>query len=258
MLIDTHAHLDDKRIYPDIANLASQMRSDNLESIITVGCDDKSNKKCFEIAQSYDNIYCAAGIHPHEALTASPQSYELIAKLCADRKTVALGEIGLDFYYDFSPREVQERVFLEQLDLAYQLKIPVILHLRDAYQVMHRLLKDNKAKLAYGALLHCYSGSKEMLAEYVKLGLYASFGGSVTFKNAVEKPEVLKSVPADMFVLETDAPYLTPEPFRGRTNLPKYVNYVAERCAQILGVEKSEIEEITTKNAKAFFGKLPR
>jgi TatD DNase family protein len=151
---------------------------------------------------------------------------------------------------------VQQKVFLEQLELAHFLKIPAVIHLRDAFLLMYNLLKENKNLLEYGAVLHCFSGSKEMLKEYLKLGLFVSYGGSITFKNAVDKPDIVRSTPLDMFMLETDCPYLTPVPFRGKTNYPKYVNLVKEKVAEMLNKSSEEIDEITTKNAKTFFAKI--
>lgn len=255
-MIDTHAHLSDERIFPHIEEIISSMEEDGLTDIITVGYDIKSSLDCFEISQKYPNVYFSAGIHPHDAKDAKKEDYEVIQELAKNNKMVAIGEIGLDFYYDLSPRNVQERVFLEQLELAHFLKIPAILHLRDAYQVMLNLLKNNKNLLEYGAVLHCYSGSYEMLKEYLILDLFVSYGGSITFKNAVDKPKIVKNTPLDRFFLETDCPYLTPEPFRGKTNFPKYVNFVGKKVGEILEKDSTEIDEITTKNAKAFFAKI--
>jgi TatD DNase family protein len=255
-MIDTHAHLNDEKIFPEIDSIISSMKQDNLSKIITVGCDTKTSLECFEISQKNTDIYSVVGIHPQEASSATNADYELFAKLSQNEKVVAIGEIGLDFYYETSPRNIQEKVFIEQLDLAHSIKIPVVIHLRDAYQVMLNLLKDNKNKLEYGMLLHCYSGSKEMLKEFLKLGAYISYGGSVTFKNAKDKPEIVKNTPLDRIVLETDCPYLTPDPFRGRVNYPKYVNIVKEKVAGFLGKDSEEIDEITTKNAKNYFAKI--
>ncbi|HKL73365.1 MAG TPA: TatD family hydrolase [Clostridia bacterium] len=255
-MIDTHAHLNDARLFPEIENIVSSMQKDNLSKIITVGYDLQSSKESYTLSKTYPDIYSVVGIHPHDAKTAKREDYEYFSKLSNDEKVVAIGEIGLDFYYDLSPRDVQERVFLEQLELAHCLKLPAVIHLRDAYQVMLNLLKDNKRLLEYGAVLHCYSGSKEMLKEYLKLGLYVSFGGSITFKNAMDKPSIVASTPLDMFMLETDCPYLTPVPYRGKTNYPAYVNLVKEKVADILAKENAEIDQITTKNAHTFFAKI--
>lgn len=255
-MIDTHAHLNDKRLYPEIESIANSMSKDNLSNIITVGYDRESSELCYKISKTYPDIYSVVGIHPHDAKSATQGDYEYFSSLIKDEKVVALGEIGLDFYYDYSPRDIQQRVFLEQLELAHFLKMPTVIHLRDAYQLMYNLLRDNKNLLEYGAVLHCYSGSKEMLLEYLKLGLFVSYGGSITFQNAVDKPDIVKSTPLDRFMLETDCPYLTPVPYRGKTNYPAYVKYVKEKVAEILKKDSDEIDEITTKNAKTFFAKI--
>ncbi len=253
MIIDSHAHLNDEKLLPYVDEIVSGMKSDNIKAIINVGYDRESSETSYLLAKKYPDIYAAVGIHPHDASKATIDDYNRFADLIKDKKVVAIGEIGLDFYYDYSPREVQEKVFLEQLDLAYNMHAPTIIHLRDAYQLMYNLLKENKHKLAYGAVLHCYSGSKEMLKEFAKLDLYFSFGGAVTFKNATEKPEILRSMPIEKLMLETDCPYMTPVPYRGKINLPKYINLVSEKVAEILGMDREDLERITVKNTERFF-----
>lgn len=253
MIIDSHAHLNDEKLLPCVEEIVSSMASDNIKAIVNVGYDRESSETSYILAKKYPDIYAAVGIHPHDASKATKNDYARFSKLIEDKKVVAIGEIGLDFYYDLSPRDVQERVFLEQLDLANNLHAPAILHLRDGYQLMYKLLKENKHKLCYGAVLHCYSGSKEMMIEFAKLDLYFSFGGAVTFKNATEKPDIIKSMPIDRLMLETDCPYMTPVPHRGKVNLPKYINLVSEKVSQILGMDREELETITVKNTQRFF-----
>lgn len=253
MLIDTHAHLNDERLFPELGKIVSEMTADGLEYIITVGCDRESSEACLEISERNERIFSAVGIHPHDAKNAKAEDYLFFEEAMRSEKCLAVGEIGLDYHYDFSPREVQKRVFCEQLELAYSLKAPVIIHLREAYGDMLELLKENSQKLYYGTLIHCYSGSRETLREVLKLGAVISFGGSVTFKNARSSIEVAAAVPEDSFVLETDCPYLTPEPYRGRVNYPKYVEFAARKLAEIRGTSFEEIAKITTNNAKRFF-----
>ncbi|MDI9487624.1 MAG: TatD family hydrolase [Bacillota bacterium] len=254
MLIDSHAHLNDKRLIDEVEDIVRDMPKDNLEAIINVGYDYESSKVSVELANRFSNVYAAVGIHPHDAKYAAKSHYEFFEKAVKDEKVLAIGEIGLDFYYDHSPRDIQEKVFLEQLDLAHSLKKPAIIHLRDAYRPMYNLLKENIHKLEYGAILHCYSGSAEMLKEFAKLGLYFSFGGAITFKNAKNKPEVIRQTPIDKLLLETDCPYMTPEPYRGKTNYPKYISLVARRVAEILGKDYDDIVRTTNENTKRFFG----
>lgn len=256
MLIDTHAHLTDEKLFPEIDGIVSGMNADGLEYIVIVGCDRKSSEDCLAISEKYDRVYSTVGIHPHDAKDATTDDYAFFEKAFRSEKCVAIGEIGLDYHYDLSPREVQKRVFVEQLELAYSLKAPVVIHLREAYGDMLELLRQNAQKLYYGSLIHCYSGSREMLGEFLKFGSLISFGGSLTFKNARHAPEVAAAVPKDSFVVETDCPYLTPEPFRGRVNYPKYVEFAAKKLAEIRGETFGEIAKTTTINAKRFY-KLP-
>lgn len=258
MLIDSHAHLNDKRLIGEVAKIVRDMPSDNLEAIINIGYDIPSSKTSVELANLYENIYACVGIHPHDAKDANKDAYDYFCKVVENKKVLGIGEIGLDFYYDHSPRDVQERVFIEQLELAHSLKKPVVIHLRDAYQVMLDLLKQNRKMLEYGAMLHCYSGSKEMLLEFAKLNLYFSFGGAITFKNATEKPKVVAACPTSRLLLETDCPYMTPVPFRGKTNYPKYVKIVAESIAKFTNRDYDEIVDITNKNTKDLFKGLKK
>lgn len=257
LLIDSHAHLNDEKLLPLAGEIHDTMERDGLRAIINVGYDRESSECAYKLTE-YENYFAAVGIHPHDAKTATQGDYERFAELVTRDKVVAIGEIGLDFYYDLSPREVQERVFIEQLDLAHSLKMPVIIHLRDAYGAMLKLLKDNKKLTEYGILLHCYSGSKEILTELAKLGAYFSFGGAITFKNATDKPDVVRATPKDRLLLETDCPYMTPVPYRGKTNEPKYVNLVADKVSEILSVSREEVAETTARNTVEFFGKMKK
>jgi TatD DNase family protein len=202
-------------------------------------------------------VYCAVGFHPHDSISATAEDYDFFAKASKNPKVVAIGEIGLDFFYDLSPRDIQKKVFVEQLELADSLKMPVILHLRDAYGEMLDLLKQNRKMLLNGCLLHCYSGSPEMASEFLKVAdMFFAFGGSLTFKNNKNGIESLRQVPLNRIMLETDCPYLAPTPFRGQTNYPKMVKLVAEKAAEILERSFDEVCDITTKNVKELFIKI--
>lgn len=255
-MIDTHAHLNDARLIDQVDNIICDMPKDNLAAIINVGYDLQSSKCSVELATKYEKVFAVVGIHPHDAKIANQNSYDWFVKVSDNKKVVAIGEVGLDFYYDHSPREVQERVFLEQLEISHALGLPVVIHLRDAYQLMLRLLKENKKYLEYGFVLHCYSGSKEMLTEFAKLDAFFSFGGAITFKNATKKADIVRATPLHRLLLETDCPYMTPEPFRGKLNYPKYVNLVAEKVAEYLNISYEEVDEITTRNTRELFRKL--
>ncbi len=257
MLIDTHAHLNDERLLPIVSDVVSNMDSDGLSRIITVGYDYESSRVNQQLARDYDNVYFTVGVHPHDSKTYSQEMEDyFVATIKDDAKCVALGEIGLDYYYDLSERDVQKKIFVRQLDLANELSIPVAIHLRDAYGDMVNLLRDNRNKLKNGVILHCYSGSKELVKEFSKYDMFYSFGGAITFRNATDKPDVVRAVPRDRIMLETDCPYMTPVPYRGKTNLPQYVSLVRDKMAEILGIEKEEIENITTDNARALFTRL--
>ena len=250
MIIDTHAHLNDERLYPIRADIVSSMERNGLEAIINVGYDRPSSELALSIAEEYENLYAVVGIHPHDAKSATIDDYRYFESISANKKVVALGEIGLDFYYDLSDRDVQKKVFVEQLELAHSLKLPVVMHVRDAYGLALEILKENKRFLEYGGVMHCYAGSKELLKDFVDLGLYASFGGVITFKN-FQKAEVVKSCPEDRLLLETDCPYMTPVPYRGKTNLPEYITYVKDKIQEWR--PEMEVERVTTENAKRLF-----
>ena len=250
MIIDTHAHLNDERLLPLVPEIVASMADKGLEAIINVGYDRPSSEKALELAESYDSLYAVVGIHPHDAKTATQDDYLYFEKLSAHKKVLAIGEIGLDFYYDLSDRDVQKKVFIEQLELANSLKLPVVMHVRDAYGLAYEILKEHNSWLNYGGILHCYAGSLEMLPQFMDLGLHVSFGGVVTFKN-FGKADVIKAVPKDRLLLETDCPYMTPVPFRGKTNLPEYVSLVRDKIQEWR--DDINVEEVTTLNAKRFF-----
>jgi len=222
-------------------------------AVVNAGYDVESSQRGYDLAKKFERVYCAIGIHPHDAKNARTEDYELFTQLSKDKKVVAYGEIGLDYFYDKSPRDVQEKAFLQQLDLADFLKKPVVLHVRDAYPHMLKLLSENKGKLSNGIVLHCYAGSKELVREFLRYDAYFAFGGAVTFKNAKDKPDIIRSVPIKRLLLETDCPYMTPHPYRGQVNYPKFVSLVADKVAEILGKTRQEIEDLTTANAKEFF-----
>ncbi|MEG1612540.1 MAG: TatD family hydrolase [Clostridia bacterium] len=256
MLIDTHCHLDDERLSEDMQSIILSMPSDGLESVITVGYDYRSSISAASIADKYSNVYATVGIHPHDAKNRRPSDYVDFAKLCDSDKVVALGEIGLDYFYELSDREKQQLVFIEQVELAYSLKMPIIIHLRDAYEDFYKLVLSNKSKLYYGAVLHCYSGSAEYMKQLSEFDFYYGFDGPITYKNARHSVSALMSAPIDRIMFETDSPYLSPEPFRGKTNYPKNVKLVAEMASKILNISVDDLTNITTENAKRLFSKM--
>lgn len=258
MYIDSHAHINDERLYPQADEVINRAKEAGVGKIINVGYDLVSSKRGIELSERFDSIYCAVGMHPHDSRLMTEEFCDFIKDASAHEKVIAVGEIGLDFHYDLSPRDVQQEVFLCQLELADSLKLPVIIHSREADGLMLKLLCENKNFLKHGALLHCYGGSAEMVKSFNKLDVFYSFGGSITFKNAKEKPEVLKAVPKDRLLIETDCPYMTPAPFRGTDNEPKYIPLIAEKMAEILQLSSREIEDLTVRNTEAFFPRIKK
>ncbi|NLY86772.1 MAG: TatD family hydrolase [Tissierellia bacterium] len=255
MLIDSHAHLDDRRFDRDRDRIIKDLENNGIELVINIGADLKSSIASVSLAEKYPNIYATVGVHPHSAKDMDEASLEILRSLAKRDKVVAIGEIGLDFYYDNSPRDDQRKWFKEQLKLAKELNLPVVIHSRDAQQETFDILKEAQDGSLRG-VLHCYSGSKEMAMEYIKLGFYISIAGPVTFKNARVLKEVAKAVPLDKLLVETDCPYLAPEPHRGKRNEPVYVKYVAGTIADIKGISFEELAKATNRNTKELFGIL--
>ncbi len=256
MIIDSHCHLTDERLFPIVDEIVNGLGEHGIESVITVGYDLPSSAVGVEIADKYEKVYAIVGMHPHDSRLMTPEIYDEFRGLATSPKVVAVGEIGLDYHYDLSPRDVQQKVFQEQIEMAYSLKLPIALHVREAYGDTERILEDNKHLLTNGVLLHCYSGSSEMVKVFSKYDAYFAFGGPITFKNAVHNIESLKAVPLDRLLFETDAPYMTPVPFRGKINEPKYTALVLEKASEILGIDKTELASITNKNTKTLFYKM--
>lgn len=252
MYFDSHAHLDGERFDEDRDLVLERAKAGGIDFIMNPGADFDSSVRATELAQKYDMVYAAVGIHPHDASSLDEHMLSMIEMLSKKPKVKAIGEIGLDFHYDYSPRDVQRHWFREQLRLAKRLNMPVIIHDREANQETFDTLSEEKA-FETGVLMHCYSGSAELAKEYVKKGAYISIAGPVTFKNSRKLLEVVSAVPLERLMIETDSPYMTPEPFRGKRNESLYVAYVCEKIAQIKQIELREAAEATTANAKRFF-----
>lgn len=252
-MIDSHAHLDDEAFDDDRDQVINALYENGIDFIVNIACDLKSSKTSQELARTYENIYATVGVHPHDAITYTDEVEETLKILAQEKKVVAVGEIGLDYYYDNSPRHIQKEVFKRQLKLANELRKNVVVHSRDASQDTFDILKEAHDKYEFKAVIHCYSQSLEMLKEYLRLGDYISLGGAVTFKNSKIRKEVAKIVPLDRLLLETDCPYMTPVPYRGKRNEPKYVNIVAEYIADLRGICKSDLVKVTDENTKRFY-----
>ena len=252
MLFDSHAHLDDERFDSDRQALIESLPGRGISYVVNVGADMESSRRSIELSEQYPFIYAAVGVHPHEASGCSENTLDEIKALAGKEKVVAIGEIGLDYHYDFSPRDVQKEVFAKQIALARELNLPIIVHDRESHRDVLDILKSERA-YETGGVLHCFSGSVEMAREAFELGFKIGIGGAVTFKNARKSIEVVQFAPLDMLLVETDCPYMTPEPYRGRRNWSGYIKLILQKMAEIKGIDYSEIEEATTNNAKRLF-----
>ncbi len=253
MLFDTHAHYDDKRFDPDRDELLASLPAHDIGLILNPGCDVETSRKAVSYAQKYAFVYAAVGIHPENINESWNNDLSVIQELAqTEPKVRAIGEIGLDYYWekDEHARARQQVVFARQMELARELNMPVIVHDRDAHgDCMEITRRYPEVRGVY----HCYAGSVEMARELLRLGYYLSFTGVITFKNARRAIEVIREVPIDRLMIETDAPYMAPEPFRGRRNSSLYVYRMAETIAEIKGMSVEEVERITTENGKRLF-----
>lgn len=253
MLVDTHTHLDAQQFDEDREETIARAVEQGVTRLINIGFNRETIPTTMKLAETYDFIYAAIGWHPQDAITMKDEDLDWIAELCRHEKVVAIGEIGLDYYWDTSPKDVQHAVFRRQIGLARELGMPVVIHNRDAHEDTIRILREEKAH-EVGGVMHSFSGSWETAKLCLNMGFHLSFGGPITFKNAKQPKEVLKQTPIDRLLLETDAPYLTPHPYRGKRNESAYVNLVAEAAAELKGVSFQEIAEKTTRNALERFG----
>lgn len=253
MLIDTHAHLDLEEFDRDRPTVLDRARSNGIGYIINTGFDLESSRRSIALAARHPQIFAAVGVHPHDAAKADAAVWAAIPELAAAPKVMAVGEIGLDYYRDLSPRTVQQAAFRRQIGIAKELNLPIIVHNRDAHADTLRILKEEKAGEA-GGVLHCFSGSWEVAKECLDLGFHISFAGPVTFTNAPKLQDVVQKVPLDRLLVETDCPYLAPVPHRGKRNEPAYVHLVAEKIATLRELPLEELAAATTANARRLFG----
>jgi len=251
-LFDTHAHLDAPQFDEDREEMIARAREAGVELIVNIGFDRQTIPTTMELAEKYDFIYAAVGWHPVESIYMQEEDLGWIESLCSHPKVVAIGEIGLDYHWDTSPKDVQHKVFRQQIALAKKVKKPIIIHNRDAHADIIKILKEEGAA-EVGGIMHCFSGSWEIAKQCLDMNFYISFGGPVTFKNAKVPKEVLKNVPLDRLLIETDCPYLTPHPYRGKRNESAYVALVAETAAQIKEISLEELAQITMQNGKNCF-----
>lgn len=248
-IFDTHAHYDDNRFDSDRDEVISSLPEKGVCAVLNAACDIPSCESGLKLAEQYQFFYCSVGVHPHSASDYKPEDTGRLAEYTKHPKVRAIGEIGLDYHYDFSPRDVQKAVFEEQLRLACDLDIPVIIHDREAHGDTMDLLR----KYRPAGIVHCFSGSAEMAKEVVRLGMYIAFGGAVTFNNARKLLDAAQAVPGDRLLLETDCPYMAPEPFRGRRCSSSMITYTAARLAELRGVDTQALLEQTAENARAVY-----
>lgn len=253
MLVDSHAHLDDERFEEDRDNIIKSLNKNNVEIVLNPGADLKTSIAAVELAEKYGIIYAAVGCHPHDSKDMTEDIIEIFRKMAQHEKVLAIGEIGLDYYYDNSDREVQRKWFREQVVLARELDMPYIVHDRDAHEDVLKIMKEERYEGSRG-ILHCYSGSLEMAREFIKMGFMISLGGPVTFKNSKTPKLVAAEIPLEYLLIETDSPYLAPEPFRGKRNEPAHVRFVAEEIARIRNISAEEVAERTNRNFRTLFG----
>ncbi len=256
MIFDTHAHYDDEQFDIDRKELIASIKEAGIGNIVNVGASLETSKNSLLLAHEYDFIYAAVGVHPSEAEELDDAGMELLEQLSADEKCLAIGEIGLDYHWPDPAPELQKEWFIRQLELARKVELPVIIHSRDAAEDTLNIMKSEKAE-EIGGVVHCFSYSKEVAAECVKMGFYIGIGGVLTFKNARKMVEVAAETPIDRILLETDCPYLAPEPFRGKRNCSLYLPYVVTKMAEVKGISEEDVIRITKENARRMY-KLDR
>lgn len=247
-MFDSHAHLQDPKLKKDLDNILKRAQDAGVDRIACIGYDLASSQDAVLIARKYRQVYAVVGIHPHDAQTMTPEVLEKLKSLASDPKVVAIGETGLDYYRDLSPREKQKAAFVEQIKLAQVVGKPIVIHDRDANQdVIDIIKKYNAGK--NGGIMHCYSGNLPLALEAIKAGFYISFAGPVTYKNARKSQEVVVKIPMDRLLVETDCPYLTPEPLRGKSNEPANIKYTVEKIAVLRNQHPDEVAYLTERNA---------
>ena len=252
MFIDAHAHLDDPVLAPRESEVLAAAKAAGVGAIVNASSDLPSSEASVALAARHPEVYAVVGVHPHEAKTYTAEVEKRLISLAKAPKVVAFGEIGLDYHYDLSPRDVQKQVLETEIQLCAALALPVVFHVREAYEDFNAIIERNKKYLTRGVLLHCYGGSAELAKYYGKhFDAYFSFGGVLTF--AKHKDEVLAVIPKEQLLLETDCPYMTPVPFRGTPNEPKNIPLVAGKIAELIGASREEVERITTENALRFY-----
>ena len=252
MYIDTHVHLNADQYDEDLQEVIDRALNSKVEKMVVIGFDRKTIKRAIELAEQYDFIYAVVGWHPVDTIDCTDEDLEWIEQLAAHEKVVGIGETGLDYHWDKSPREIQQQVFRKQIQLAKRVGLPIIIHNREATEDVLTILREEDAQ-EVGGVMHCFGGSVETAQESIKMNFMISLGGPVTFKNAKKPKEVAAEIPLEHLMIETDAPYLAPHPYRGKRNEPSYVPLVAEEIARLKELPVETVAEATTENAKRFY-----
>ncbi|VEF50011.1 TatD-related deoxyribonuclease YabD [Bacillus freudenreichii] len=253
MLFDTHVHLNDEQFNEDLQEVIERAKEAGVSYMVVVGFNRPTIEKAISLVEEYDFLYASIGWHPVDAIDMTDEDLAWIEEMAVHPKVVALGEMGLDYHWDKSPQDVQKEVFRRQIGLAKKLKLPIIIHNRDATEDVVQILREEKAE-EVGGIMHCFSGSAETAKECVEMNFHISLGGPVTFKNAKKPKKVAMEVPLDRLLIETDCPYLAPHPYRGKRNEPAYVKLVAEQIAELKEISYEEVAKKTTENAMKLFG----
>ncbi|QYF83085.1 TatD family hydrolase [Brevibacterium sp. PAMC21349] len=253
MLFDTHVHVNVEQFNEDLEDVIERAKEAGVDNMVVVGFDRPTIIRAMELIETYDFMYAAVGWHPVDAIDMTEDDLQWIEELSNHPKVVAIGEMGLDYHWDKSPKDVQMEVFRKQIRLAKKVGLPIIIHNREATADIVNILKEEEASRV-GGIMHCFSGSAETALDCINMNFYISLGGPVTFKNAKKPKEVAAAVPLDRLLIETDCPYLAPHPYRGKRNEPSYVKLVAEQIAEIKQLTIEEVSQATTENAKKLFG----
>lgn len=252
MLFDTHVHLNDKKYMDDLVEVIDRAKNEGVKYMLVVGYDQVSNQRAIELAEKYEFIYAAVGWHPVDAIYLTDELFDQLKEQLNHSKVVAVGECGLDYHWDTSPVDIQKEVFVKQIQLAKEINKPLIIHTRDSIQDTYDILKENRVDVI-GGVMHCYSGSIEMARSFINLNFKISLGGPVTFTNGRRAQEVATHIPLEDLLIETDAPYLTPHPYRGTRNEPAYVSMVAKKIAELKNISYEKVAKQTTFNACQLF-----
>ena len=251
-LIDTHTHLDFDQYDGDRNNVILRAKENNVKAMITIGIDLETSKRSIEIAQKHTNVFASVGIHPHDAGKATQEDIDELETLITHPKVVAIGEVGLDFYHNLSARDVQRKTLKMFLDWSLTKEYPLIIHTREADEDILNIIRE-KSKTGWRGVFHCFSGDAKMAEQVMEMGFHISFTGNVTFKNS-HSVHVMKNIPVEKLMIETDSPFMAPVPHRGKRNEPAFVNQVAQKIAEVKGIETDEVAKITSQNAINLFG----